>query len=532
MKRWARIVPFAALVPLLVGTAGALSPTAAAAPAPTCAATAVTAPPGAQIETTHAERHPGGTVTFPATPFTPAQTVPDVPAYCQIEVTLTHPGANDHVKVAVTLPESHWSGRLQAAGGSAYNAGDFTAPLVQAVKDGYAGVTTDAGLPLTFIDTSWGLRADGTVNQPLLTNFASRSAHEEALLGKDIALRYYGKAVSYSYWNGCSTGGRQGYSEAQNYPGDFNGILADAPAVQWSQFAVATLWPQTVMNNEHDFPSNCVLARFQQAAIQACDAKDGVRDGIVDIPDECGYDPRSLIGTKVLCEGKEITVTAADARVVGKIWDGPADERGRKLWPGLPKGASFAGVAATRPAADGTLTSDGFVVATAWVKAFVKKDLGFDTANLSYRQYADVFRQSVREYDRTIGTSNADLSAFRRAGGKLISYVGTADQLIPPDGTLLYRERVQREMGGARRVNDFYRLFLAPGTPHCQSGPGAAYPVNPLGALVDWVEHGTAPATLPAKSDTGRTRDLCPYPQISRYSGHGDPAVAASYRCR
>ncbi|WP_086851605.1 tannase/feruloyl esterase family alpha/beta hydrolase, partial [Amycolatopsis kentuckyensis] len=348
--------------------------------------------------------------------------------------------------------------------------------------------------------------------------------------GKAVTQRYYQRPISYSYWTGCSTGGRQGYSEAQKYPGDFDGILANAPAVDWTQFAVATLWPQVVMNQSHDFPSPCVLSAFRTAAVQACDARDGVTNGIVDRPDECSYDPRSLVGTKVVCDGHEFTVTAADAEVVRKIWAGPTDEHGRRLWAGLPKGADFTWLAGTQPGPDGTLTAPGFPVAVKWVQSFLEKQADFDTSKLTYAQFTALFRQSVREYDDVIGTSDPDLSAFRRAGGKLITFVGANDQLIPPGGTLSYRAQVDRTMGGAQRVNDFYRLFLAPGVEHCFGG-GGPEPTNALGALVDWVEHGKAPATLAAASADGKTRNLCPYPRVSRYTG-GDPATASSYRCR
>jgi hypothetical protein len=540
MKRLTKLVvaatPLAALVALGVTLATQLAPSDPAVQTvgeakPACASAAVAAPTGAKVESVQAVQKPGGTVTFPATPFSAAASITNVPVYCEITVTLTHPGANDHVKIAVTLPETGWTGRLQAAGGSAYTAGDFGAPLVQAAKDGYAGVTTDSGVPLTFLDTSWALTADGKINKPLLTDFATRSVHEEALVGKDVTQKFYHRPISYSYWNGCSTGGRQGYSEAQNYANDFDGILADAPGVHWAQFAVATLWPQVVMNQDHDFPSNCVLSAFRQAAIKACDPQDGVTNGIIDQPDECSYDPRSLVGTKVLCDGKEVTVTAADAEVVRKIWAGPTDEHGKKLWAGLPPGADFSWLAGTQVDADGTPSAPGFPVAVGWVQTFLEKQPGFDTSKITYSQFADLFRQSVKEYDGVIGASDPDLSDFRRAGGKLLTYVGTADQLIPPGGTLSYRQQVEREMGGAQRVNDFYRLFLAPGVEHCGGGAGPT-PTNPLGALVNWVEHGKAPVTLPAATPDGSlTRDLCPYPQVSRYSGHGNPAVASSYRC-
>ncbi len=456
--------PLAALLPLVLTSVTQTAP-AEAATSSSCAAVPVPAPAGARIESVQAAAKPAEA---------------DVPAYCEITVTLTHGSAGDHVKVAVALPLTGWTGRLQAIGGSAYTAGDFGAPLVQAVKDGYSGVTTDAGVPLTFLDTSWALTDKGEINKPLVTNFSTRSVHEAAVIGKDVTRKFYQRAVSYSYWNGCSTGGRQGYSEAQRYPGDFDGVLANAPAVHWAEFAVATLWPQVVMNQDKTFPPDCVFSAFRQAAIKACDGRDGVTNGIVDRPDECGW-----------------------------------------LWPGLPKSAEFGPVT----------KAPGIPVALGWVQTFLKKQPGFDASKITYRQFAELFRQSVREYDDVIGTSDPDLSDFRRAGGKLITFVGTDDQLIPPGGTLRYRREVERELGGPKRVNEFYRLFLAPGVPHCAGGAGAA-PTNALGALVDWVEHGKAPSTLPAaNSDKTLTRDLCPYPQVSRYRGHGDPAVASSYLC-
>jgi hypothetical protein len=291
----AAAIPFAALVPFAaVGQAtpasqatavGQATPVSQATPAShgapasqgagVCAAFPVSAPQGARIQSVQAVAQPGGTVSFPASPVDAAITYTDVPAYCQVTVTLTHPGANDHVTVQVDLPERGWTGRLQAIGGSAYTAGDFGAPMVGAVHDGYVAVTTDAGVPLTYVDTSWGLTAPGKVNTPLLTDFATRSVHEEAVLGKSVTQTFYHRMASYSYWNGCSTGGRQGYAEAQDYPADFNGILADSPAIDWTQFEVATLWPQTVMYSLHDFPTNCEFAAFQHAAIAACDGNDG-----------------------------------------------------------------------------------------------------------------------------------------------------------------------------------------------------------------------------------------------------------------
>ncbi|GAA3434556.1 tannase/feruloyl esterase family alpha/beta hydrolase [Kutzneria kofuensis] len=514
----AALVPLALLVPL----------PAAAASTGACAGLPVAAPPGTTVESVTAVHKPGGTVTFPDTVLGPTPPISGVPSYCEFTVTLSHPGAGDHVHTTIDLPDTGWTGRFQAVGGSAYAAGDFVGNgLVQAVKDGYAAGTTDAGLSGNPLDTSWGLTADGKVNQGLLTDFAYRSGHDLAVVGKDLTARFYGHGVSYSYWNGCSTGGRQGYSEAQRYPGDFDGIQASAPAVHWAQFAVATLWPAVVMNQEHDILPPCEFDAFNQAATAKCAGA----DGIIDQPELCGFDPRSLIGKQIVCDGKQITISAKDADVVRKIWNGPTDEHGRHLWGGLPKGASFAGIAATGPAPDGTPAAPGFIVADGWVQTFLLHQKTFDVSKITYTQFAALFRQSVAQYDTVIGTANPDLSRFRAAGGKLLTTVGTADQLIPTSGLFDYRRQVDRLFGGTQRVDSFYRLFVVPGGFHCNGGYGAS-PTDPLGAIVNWVEHGKAPDTLPAANPAGTvTRDLCRFPKVSRYLGHGDPASASSYRC-
>ncbi|MFD1049399.1 tannase/feruloyl esterase family alpha/beta hydrolase, partial [Kibdelosporangium lantanae] len=226
--------------------------------------------------------------------------------------------------------------------------------------------------------------------------------HDLAVVGKDVIQRFYGRSAAYSYWTGCSTGGRQGYSEAQNYPHDFNGILAVAPAINWNQFIMADLWPQVVMNQERTFPTDCEFAEFQKAATEACGT-----NGVIADPRNCAYDPRRLVGRTIVCDGKQVTITAKDAEVVRKIWDGPRDEFHRQLWPGLPKGASFAGIAHTENG-----TAPGFPVSTAWVKTFLKRQPDFDTSTITYAQFAQLFRQSVAQFGDTIGTSDPDLSVF------------------------------------------------------------------------------------------------------------------------
>ncbi|MDI2124709.1 tannase/feruloyl esterase family alpha/beta hydrolase [Yinghuangia seranimata] len=540
MKR--RLLTLAAVAVPLVA-AGAVYAPVSASPGPatgtaaasgpvsfTCTPFQLPGPDGAAVESVTATSVPAGTFQVPGVPPLGGFPVPDVPAHCAVTVTLTHPGAGDHATVRVWLPQSGWNGRFQAVGGVAYAAGDNGAGLAAAVKQGYAAATTDAGVGGA-LDTGWALDSSGRINTTSLNNFASRSAHEMALVGKQVVADVYGRAASYSYWNGCSTGGRQGYMEAQKYPTDFNGVNAAAPAINWNQFEVATLWPQVVMNEEHTYPTPCEFDAFNRAALNACDTLDGVADGLVSDPGACDVDPRRLVGTTVECDGKQVTITAADAEVVRKIWDGPRDANGKRLWYGLPVGADFRYLAATTTDANGATTGAPFFVPAAWAATFVEKRPALGNADLTYAKFDEIFRKARAEYDDVIGTRDADLSAFRAAGGKLLTWHGDADQLIPTAGTVDYRERVDARMGGTRKVDDFYRVFLAPGVAHCGLGGN----VDDLAALTAWVEQGKAPAVLHASltTATGQTvvRDVCRYPMVSRYTGHGDPAAASSFRC-
>ncbi|MFJ4675900.1 MULTISPECIES: tannase/feruloyl esterase family alpha/beta hydrolase [unclassified Kitasatospora] len=494
-----------------------------------CAAFRPAAPEGAVVESVAAAAVPAGTFQVPGSPPLGGYPVADVPAHCEVTVTLTHPGADDRARVQVWLPLAGWNGRFQAVGGAGYAAGDIGA-VAAAVKQGYAAATTDAGVYTTGLDGSWGLDPQGRVDAALLENFASRSVHELALVAKQVVGDGYGGSAFHSYFNGCSTGGRQGYVEAQRYPTDFDGINAAAPGINWNQFEVATLWPQVVMKQEHTYPTTCEFDAFNRAALRACDRLDGVADGLVGDPDRCDFDPRRLIGSKVVCEGEEYTIDAADAEVVRRIWDGPRDGGGRRLWYGLPVGADFSPLAASTPV-DGVPTGQPFTVPAQWVADFVLKQPGFDSADLTYQQFERIFRAARAEYDTVIGSRDADLSAFRDAGGKLLTWHGSADQLIPTRGTVDYRERVEARMGGAARVDGFYRVFLAPGVAHCGLSGGG---VDDLAALTAWVERGQAPDVLHATLTTadGRSvaRDLCRYPMVSRYT-RGDPAAAGSFRC-
>ena len=483
-----------------------------------CVAPALTPPKDARIVSVSAVPKQGGTLTYPPQPGAsePPPPVTGVPPYCQVDVTLTHGSAGDRELIQVWLPATGWNGRFQALGGSGYLGGDFGPSLPSAVKAGYAVGTTDAGAtPTTGFTADWALTDDGQVNKTVLKNFAERGPHELAVLGKAITKDFYGRAAHHSYWNGCSTGGRQGYMEAQRHPGDFDGILANAPAISWDRFAVGDLWPYVVMNEEDNHLAPCELNAFTTAATASCDGDDGVVDGIVGSSIACDFDAASLVGETVLCDGEELTISARDAAVVEKIWDGPRAADGKRLWFGLTPTANLGYVAGPAP----------FPVASSWVQNLLVKDPSFDVSTITYADYERLFAQSVDEYHRVIGSDDADLSGLRRAGAKLLTWHGGDDQLVPLAGTLRYRKEVARRFGD---IDDFYRVFVAPGASHCQAGAGPA-PTDSLGALVEWVENGHAPTTLAATSvaadGTTTERDICLYPRTSHVSGD-------SFTCR
>lgn len=528
MKRLSR-----AVLAVLSLTALVVPIQASAAPAAgqSCGSVPKPAVPGAKVVSTTSAPKPGGDIEFP--PEWGVPPIKDVPPFCEVKVMLTHPGAGDDVLVRLWLPLTGWNGRFQAVGGGGFSMHDGDGSIAVAVKGGYAAAQTDGGLGFDFEDpSSWALDDKGRVNRELLKNFAYRSLHDLAVAGKAVTASYYGKAADYSYWSGCSTGGRQGMMNVQRYPHDYDGINAAAPAINWTRFVMADLWPQVVMNTEGVYPSGCEFSAFREAAIEKCDPDDGLVDGIVRDPATCRFDPHTLVGKQVECKGQTFTITKAEADVVRKIWAGPKTWYGVQLWPGFDPSTDLTATASTTTRPDGTTTAGpAFQISENWVKYFLKQDPSFDIKTVDYREFEKLFRQSYLQYNEIIGTEDVDLAAFRNSGGKVVTWHGTEDSLIHWGGTVGYRERVERRMGGAAKVDQFYRVFLAPGAEHCGPAAGAA-PIDPLAPVVDWVEKGKAPETIAAATYTGATRDLCRYPLKSYYNGTGDPRQSTSYTCR
>jgi Tannase and feruloyl esterase len=438
-----------------------------------------------------------------------------LPEFCRVVLTVV-----PQVGIEVWLPTGTYNRRFQAVGGGGY-AGVISYPaMANALRSGYATASTDTGHQVR--DGSFALGPDGRLDHRSIEDFASRSLIEMTKKAKALVQAFYGRRAEFSYWTGCSTGGRQGLMLAQRFPDGYDGILSGAPAINWDRFVPAELWPQVVMRQELGGPiAGCKLSVATQAAVARCDGFDGVADGVLEDPRRCDFDAGALIGQVTPCS----EFTAADARVVRAVWDGVRATNGGRLWYGLAPGAPLNALAGPVP----------FPIAENHHRYWIEQDPRWDWRTLDYAGFEQNMRESRRLFHDVIGTDDPDLSRFRASGGRLLIWHGWNDQLIFPMGTIDYYERVLRTMGNPHRVGRFARLFMAPGVQHCAGGPGPST-FDMFGELVRWVERGPAPDRIIAsKVENGqvvRTRPLCAYPRVARYDGKGDPNSAASFACK
>lgn len=465
------------------------------------------------------------TVALPNTLIESAAIDPANPGICRVAVITTHPPMGDKVRIWVAIPMSNWNGRFMGTGGGGFSGGS-AGGVTQPAAAGYAAGATDTGHEGA--SGSFALDANGRLNWQSIRNNAYLGIHEMTVTGKALTQAAYGVAPRFSYFNGCSTGGRQGLMEVQRYPQDYNGVLSGAPAINWNRFHIQHLWGPVVMNASGHAVAACKLTAATAAAVAACDAIDGVKDGVIEDPKRCSYDPKALIGTSA---GECGAFTQADADVIRKLWEGPRREDGSFLWYGLARGADLNSLWTSR----GTpLRPQPFGISMDWFRYFVTQDPKFDGNTVTPAAYERLWDQSVEQYGPVIGTDNPDLTAFRDRGGKAIVWHGWADPLITAEGTIDYYTRVQQQMGGEKKAAEFIRLFMAPGVGHCGGGLGPS-PTNHLEALLAWVEEGKAPDTLLAtrrdQSGAVRTRPLCQYPQVARYKRSGSTDDAANFSC-
>src|SRR5262249_25403413 len=274
-------------------------------------------------------------ISLPNTTVESAAVDSNNPGICRVTAITTHPPTGDKVKIWVGIPTSNWNGRFLGTGGGGFSGGN-RAGIYQPRALGYSAGATDTGHEGG--SGSFALDANGRLNWQLIRDNGHVGIHEMTVTGKALTEAMYGVAPRYSYFNGCSTGGRQGLMEAQRYPQDYNGIVAASPAINWPKLMMQSLWGSMVENESGNAVPACKLAAATTAAITACDEIDGVKDGVIEDPHRCTFDPKVLVGVSA---GDCGTFTQADADVLRKIWKGPTREDGSFLWYGQSPGADL-----------------------------------------------------------------------------------------------------------------------------------------------------------------------------------------------
>jgi Tannase and feruloyl esterase len=443
-----------------------------------------------------------------------------LPAFCRVTGSIA-PSPDSDIQFEVWLPAEHWNGKFLQTGNGGAAGSIVYASLAEPLSRGYAAANTDTGHRGEGGDFTW---AEGHPEK--MKDYQYRAVHELTTVGKAITEARYGKAPEKSYWYGCSTGGRQGLKEAQRFPEDYDGIIAGAPANNWSPLMALSVSIQRSLGR--DGLGVDKLGVLKEAAIAACDAGDGVKDRVIAEPSRCGFDPASVQCGKDPSEG---CLSASEVAAARRIYAGVVDGAGDVLIPGTGPGSELEWAAYASP---------GFGIGTNYYRHVVVGDASWDPAKFDVD--ADVPR-AERVDGGAAKAMDPDLSAYVGHGGKLILYHGTADGLIPYGNTVSYYDSVVAKLG-ARAAAGGATLYLVPGMTHCSGGDGA-YEVDWLSALEGWVEKSETPGALharhPAESPGGPlappstgppfSRPVCVYPQVARYKGSGDQADAANFDC-
>ncbi|HMJ87617.1 MAG TPA: tannase/feruloyl esterase family alpha/beta hydrolase [Vicinamibacterales bacterium] len=453
-----------------------------------------------------------------ANPSGPAgQLFRGLPAFCRVAATM-RPSSDSDIKVEVWLPAAGWNGKFQAVGNGGW-AGTITyAAMASALQRGYATASTDTGHAGTVGDASFAL------NHPeKVVDFAYRAVHEMTVQAKAIVEQHYGSGPRLSYWNGCSTGGRQGLKEAQKYPADYDGIIAGAPANFMTHLGAHSLWvAQATLKDPASFIPREKFAMIHQAVLDACDALDGVKDGVLEDPRRCHFDPKTIQCTAGDSSG---CLTPPQVEAVRRIYAPAKNPRtGAEIFPGLEPGSETGWVAMAGGPRPLSISNDHF-------RFLVFKNPDWDFKTLDFDKDVAL---ADRLDDGLMNATDPNLSAFFKRGGRLLMYHGWNDQLIAPRNSINYYQSVVKAQGGAEKAADSIRLFMVPGMAHCGGGDGTSV-FDSLAVLEQWVEQKKTPAQIPASHLTNgvrdRTRPLCAYPSIAAYTGSGDTNDAANFRC-
>jgi feruloyl esterase len=454
----------------------------------------------------------------------------DTPKHCRVVGTIT-----PEVAFEINLPDT-WNRRFYMTGNGGLAGDAMDTPnspdRTSALTNGFVHARTNTGHDNRKEPSGSFIMS----NPQKAIDYAYRAVHVTADLAKRVAADYYAKPVTFSYWNSCSNGGRQGLLEVQRYPTDFDGVVANAPWVDQTGFMVGAMWNQKVLT-ETPLPAS-KLPLLAEKVMAKCDAVDGLKDGLIDDPRKCSFDPaRDVPACSAGADGPDC-LTSAQASAIAKIYSGPVSN-GKPFFAGFMLGSEQlvpgqGGTVASSwsgeivPAQPNAKPAD-FNLAEGIMKYLVldPPQPGYDTMTFDYDKAAS----TVARWSKLADAKDADLSNFHKRGGKLIMTYGWADQILQPlMGVRYYESIVAKDKNAA----NYARLFMAPGMTHCAGGLGPDRN-DAVTAVIDWVEKGKAPDQLIASKVTDgktvRTRPLCPYPQVARYSGQGSIDDAANFKC-
>lgn len=446
--------------------------------------------------------------------------------YCRVEGYIA-----PQTHFALHLPTEGWNQRYLQNGCGGYcgrlaspDEVDAAAGCVPVADGAFARASTDGGHRAPFDDGMWAVD-----NPQAQVELGYRAVHEVAVASKEIIEAFYGRPPRYSYFTGCSDGGREGLMEAQRYPEDFDGIVAGAPANIWSVLN-GIFQPWVIGANKRAEGGYVITPEkvpvLHRAAIEACDSSDGLKDGLIADPRACAFDPAAIAcpagGESADC------LTAEQVEAARKIYSPPTGPDGRALYPGsMPvgsEGAWFPGI--TAPEGRRAI-AEGY----ASYRRYLDRDVAVDSDMKSWQIDADELAALQSGLGTIYDSTDPDLGAFHERGGKLVLWHGWADQAIPPHGTIAYWHAVGEAVGGAAERDDFVRLYMIPGMYHCSGGDFDRFDF--LTPLMNWVERDTAPEEVVAWTADGetitRTRPLYAYPTVARYDGSGDVNDAANF---
>jgi feruloyl esterase len=459
---------------------------------------------------------------LPNTTITLAQSVPagdftppgarvaykNLPAFCRIAATLK-PTSDSDIKVEVWLPASGWNHKFQAVGNGGWAGVISYSALAEAIQGGYATSSTDTGHV-----GATGSFAPGHPEK--LIDFGYRAVHEMTVKAKSIIDAFYGAAPRMSYWNGCSTGGRQGLKEAQRFPEDYDGIVAGAAANPRTHLSSWQIWlAQGVLDAKNHIPASKYPV-IHQAVLAACDAADGVKDGLIEDPTRCHFDPKTIecqAGDQPTC------LTSGQVEAAQRMYTIPRNPRTNEpVYFNVEPGSELGwGMLARGP--------EPFAAATDQFR-YVVYNPQWDWHSLNLD--SDVALADKIDAD-TINAANPNIKPFLAHGGKLLMYHGWADPGVPPLASVNYYKTAVDTVGGEGKTKDSIRLFMVPGMGHCGGGEGPNT-FDMMAPMTAWRENGQPPERIIA-SRPGRTRPLCAYPTVAKYKGTGSIDDAENFVC-